>query len=271
MQIQKSDGRIEKFQGEKIERALQRAKVSEEAIKEVLERVPKMISPGTSTNTIHQRVLHILEDIDPPGGARFNLKHSMLQLGPTGFPFEHYFARLMEEYGWTTKVGETLMGKCVSHEVDIYGKRDGSKDRAVEAKYHNRSGAKSDVKTALYVYARHQDLQARNANIRGVLVTNTQFTADAVAYGECMEMKMKGWNYPRGEGIEKYIEDKELYPVTVFSKIPRHVIGKLTHDGIVLASELCSLSTKDARRYGIGEKQLKELQGTTTSLCRMPK
>ncbi|HJN85334.1 MAG TPA: restriction endonuclease [Patescibacteria group bacterium] len=271
MQIQKSDGSIEQFQGSKIEHAMQRAKVSESAMKEVLETVPKMIRTGTSTNTIHQRVLHILEEIDPTGAARFNLKHSMLQLGPTGFPFEHYFARLMNEYGWTTKVGVTLMGRCVSHEVDVYGKREGSKDRAVEAKYHNSSGRKTDIKTALYVYGRHEDLQARDANIRGVLVTNTQFTKDAIAYGECMEMKMKGWNYPKNEGLAKYIEDKELYPVTVFSKIPKHSISKMTHEGLVLASELCSLSTDDAKRFGIGEKQLKELQGLTTSLCHMPK
>lgn len=268
MQIQKSDGTIEKFQGSKLEHALKVSKVSPGAIGVVLDTVPKMIRPGTSTQEIHARVLSVLDKYDPTGAARFNLKHSMLQLGPTGFPFEHYFARLMNEYGWTTKVGVSLEGKCVSHEVDVYGKREGSKDRAVEAKYHNLSGKKTDVKTALYVYARHEDLSARDPNIRGVLITNTQFTKDAITYGECMGMKMKGWSYPKGEGLAKYIEDKELYPVTTLSRIPKHVISKLTYDRIVLARELAHMDIGDAKKYGMGEKQLMEYQEIVKQLCK---
>jgi len=269
MQIRKSDGTKQKFDEQKLARGLERAKVPKSLITETIKHIEKMSRPGTSTNAIHTNTLHFLEARDPASAARYNLKRAMLNIGPSGYPFENYIAKLMQAYGWKTQVGITIPGKCVTHEIDIYGEREGSKDRAVEAKYHSRVGIKTDVKTTLYVKARHDDLTTKNPNLKGVLITNTQFTADAIAYGECTGMKMKGWDYPKNEGLAKYIEDKQLYPITVFSKIQKHITSKLTNHGIVLASELCELKHHDAKQFGLSQLKLEEIQQEAKLLCNL--
>ena len=266
MNIRKSDGTIAPFKSEKLDRSLSRARVKPEVAKSIIDNIEKLIRPGTSTQHIHDRILTELEKLDPVGAARYNLKHSMLQLGPSGYPFEQFIARLMHAYGWKVETGTYLQGKCVSHEVDIYGVRD-NEERAVEAKYRNKVGAKVDIKTALYVQARHEDLRAVNKNVRGVLITNTEFTRSAIAYGECMEMKMKAWNYPKNEGLAKYIEQKNLYPITVFSNTPKHVIGKLLRENVVLVDDLAGKSDDELRSYGINAQHVSELRSLCTALC----
>ena len=267
MQIQKSDGRRVAFDEARLARSLEHARIKEGLIDDAVKEITKMVRPGTSTQQIHKRTLHFLEQRDLTGAARFNLKHSMLALGPTGYPFEEYVSKLMQAYGWTTKVGVTVPGRCIEHEVDVYGERKGSKKRAVEAKYHNRAGGRSDIKTALYVYARHLDLEARDPNVKGVLITNTEFTNDAMLYGECVGMKMKAWNYPNGEGLNKYIEQKNLYPVTVFAQIKKRVVSNLIRAGIVLAEQLCTISFEEAKKYQFNEKTFEIIQKHAKQLC----
>ncbi|OGL71455.1 hypothetical protein A3C17_03640 [Candidatus Uhrbacteria bacterium RIFCSPHIGHO2_02_FULL_53_13] len=267
MHILKSDGRQVAFDGERLTRSLRRAKIDDATVKDAVEHMTKMIRPGSSTQQIHDRVLHFIAQRDSIGAARYNLKHAMLQLGPTGFPFEMYLGKLMEAYGWSVQVGVTIPGMCIEHEVDVYGKREGSKNRAVEAKYHNTAGGRTDVKVTLYVYARHLDLEKRDPNCRGVLITNTEFTHDAILYGECVGMKMKAWNYPQDEGLAKYIEQKGLYPITTLPQLPRRTAANLLHDGIVLSSQLCHLSREDARAYGLQDDAFDRLQQEATRLC----
>lgn len=267
MQILKSDGRQVAFDGERLARSLRRAKIDDALIEETVKHIARMTRPGTSTQHIHDRTLHFLTDRDPLGAARYNLKHAMLQLGPTGFPFEVYLGKLMEAYGWSVEIGKTVPGMCIEHEVDIYGRREGSKNRAVEAKYHNTAGGRTDVKVALYVYARHLDLEKRDPNCRGVLITNTEFTHDAILYGECVGMKMKAWDYPRDEGLAKYIELKNLYPITTFPRLPRRAAAALMQGGIVLGSELCHMTMADAKTYGLSEELFEHIQREAAQLC----
>ncbi|MBI2476584.1 hypothetical protein HYV72_00260, partial [Candidatus Uhrbacteria bacterium] len=107
MQIIKSDGKLANFDEARLARALDRARVDKAIAQEIMRDITKLVRPGTSTQLIHDRVLHALEEHDLTAAARFNLKHAMLNLGPSGFPFEQYFARLMQAYGWHTQVGAT--------------------------------------------------------------------------------------------------------------------------------------------------------------------
>ncbi|MEK7108343.1 MAG: restriction endonuclease, partial [Patescibacteria group bacterium] len=219
-----------------------------------------------STQQLHDRILHELERQDPAGAARYNLKHAMLHLGPTGYPFEQYFAQVMKARGWTARVGVELPGKCVMHEVDVLAEKDG-KQCAVEAKYRNSSGARVDIKVALYVHARHEDLKAHNPSITGMLVTNTMFTRDAIAYGECMSMNLMAWNYPKDHTLANYIEELGLYPVTVFSQLPPRVVQTMANDGVVLAHHLCDLKPTAGRTYGLSDATFAVLQRDAKTLC----
>ncbi|PIR47486.1 hypothetical protein COV06_03480 [Candidatus Uhrbacteria bacterium CG10_big_fil_rev_8_21_14_0_10_50_16] len=268
MHIRKSDGTMQPFDRRKLERALTRALVSPAAKQEVLTTIPRMVRPGTSTQQIHTRVLHLLESIDPVGAARFNLKHAMFQLGPSGFPFEQYIARILSAYGWQTETGKFVQGKCVQHEIDVYAKREGE-IRAIEAKYRNTAGGRVDIKVALYVHARHLDLSARDPSVVGALFTNTELTETARIYSECVGMKVMAWNYPVDDGLAKFIEQKHLYPLTVFSRIPMHVVSKLTRDGIVLANQLCELEASQFSKYGLRKEDTQNLQNDSRDLCAL--
>jgi len=43
-----------------------------------------------------------------------------MNLGPTGYPFEKYIAKVLNTYNFTTKTNQVLNGKCVFHEVDVW-------------------------------------------------------------------------------------------------------------------------------------------------------
>jgi hypothetical protein len=121
-------------------------------------------------------------------------------------------ARIFEGLGYKTEVGKTLQGFCVKHEVDIMARKD-RESHLVECKFHLNGGAASDVKTALYIWARFQDIGKvwQNSTAGEVLgkcwlVTNTRFTSDAIQFAGCVGLKAVGWKFPKGEGLESLIE-----------------------------------------------------------------
>src|SRR5205085_12654308 len=105
-------------------------------------------------------------------------------LGPTGYPFEDFIARILQSFGYSTKVRQFLMGKCVSHEIDIVAEKSG-KSCMIEAKFHNNPGIRSEIHVALYTQARFQDVKLRNTLDSAWLVTNTKTTVDANTYALC--------------------------------------------------------------------------------------
>src|SRR6185436_13429232 len=96
-----------------------------------------------------------------------------------------------------------MLGKCVPHEVDLYAShREQNTFLAAELKYHNDPGYKTDLKVALYVKSRFEDIFTCDPKKqvcpidRGLLVTNTKFTSEAITYAECSGMELLGWGYP---------------------------------------------------------------------------
>ena len=70
---------------------------------------------------------------------------------------EKYIAKIFQAWGYETLTDQTILGNCVSHEIDIIAWNN-EKLIMVEAKFHNELGTKSDVKIALYIKARFEDL-----------------------------------------------------------------------------------------------------------------
>jgi len=94
---------------------------------------------GISTSEIYQHVLEFLDTSSHPySRAKYSLKESIMMLGPTGYPFEDFIARLLESQGYTTKVRQILNGKCITHEIDVIAEKDRT-TAAIEAKFHNQS------------------------------------------------------------------------------------------------------------------------------------
>lgn len=158
-----------------------------------------------------------------------------MSLGPTGFPFEKFVAGLLQNYGYKTKVGKVIRGKCVDHEIDIVAEKDG-KRCMVECKYHNALGIYTDLKVALYTHARFLDLG--DDFDQAWLVCNTKLTIAARKYAKCAGLKIMSWRYPREESLERMIEEKKLYPITILRSVKGFAKDRLFQVGIMLAKDL---------------------------------
>jgi hypothetical protein len=273
IKIKKASGIIEDFSSQKLLDSLIRSGAERDQAEEILEKIIPELSPYVSTKKIYRLAHKYLRQFSRTSGLRYSLKRGLLRLGPSGYPFEKYFGEIMKNYGYHVDVGIIMEGKCVKHEIDVFATND-SEVVSVECKYRNDSENAPDVKIALYVHARFQDLipvmkdRYPGRTFSGWLVTNIRFTADAMQYAECMGLRMKSWRYPENNSLEKMIEDKKLYPVTVLTSLNSSQIRKLIDHQIILMKELAQLETKDIQRLlSLTEGKAAVLKQQAKDLC----
>lgn len=248
--IQKTTGEKEKFKEGKFMQSMQSAGVDHSLAQEVIRLVVHDKNNLTSTDALHSAAEKALVKKDAlASAARYNLKRAIIDLGPSGYPFEQYVARIFNAYGYKTKTNQIVQGKCISHEIDIIAKRD-NRHFMIECKHHHYAGAKTKAKVALYIYARFLDVLETWSKQEGTnhdqhvawLVTNTRASADAIAYAECMGMKVLAWHYPKNKSLNVFIEDKGLYPITVLPRLNKKSKTVLLKNNIILVSDLLEFS-----------------------------
>ncbi len=272
--IRKAAGHREEFDMAKLCTSLQRCGASPELAEQVAHRVYEGLEESATSGQLFRLAHNELRRIHTPTAMRYNLKRALFRLGPTGYPFEQYFSRILEAYGYRCRTNLMVQGRCVEHEVDVVAEDD-HEVAAVECKYHNRGGRHTDVKVALYVQARMDDIGGvlaagrSPARFVGWLVTNTRLTSLAIQYGRCMGLRLTGWRYPGTKGLEHLIEAKALYPITVLSGIKRGITNQLIKNGVVLLRELVDLGEEElVTRYRLGRRQAARLVEAVDELCR---
>ena len=221
--ITKADGEEEIFNPNKLARSLEHAGASREAQKKVLARVMGALRPLMKTEEIYRTAFEELRRVEEkPIAARYSIKRAVLDLGPSGFPFEQFLAEVLRAHGYVCRVGVALTGRCAPHEVDVLAEK-GERRIGIEAKFHNDASGKTDIKDALYVRARYDDLaHAPEASSRvneWWLVTNTRFTYNAIQYAQCSNLTLVGWDYPRTKSLVALIEEARLPPPTFLPHI----------------------------------------------------
>lgn len=266
MHVIKSNGTQEEFSEKKVAASIDRAGVPENLQKQVLAHIKDKMFEGMTTSEIHNHIREFLRTSSVPQTiVKYDLKRAIMELGPTGYPFEDYVAKLLEHKGFTAKTRTVVRGKCVSHEIDVIAEKDG-KTTMVEAKFHNTTGVRTDVHVALYTQARFQDASAQNHFDSVCLITNTQITSDAVAYGECMGMRIVSWNYPEKDSLREWIESMALYPITALTALSNSQKAQLMQNGIVLCQDLCKNHTA-LSRLELSEKQKEEILAEANFAC----
>jgi hypothetical protein len=240
--IVKADGEEELFDESKLNESLIRAGASETVRKRIIEHLIREIKEGMTTSEIYRYAFNLLrKDERHPVAARYSIKRAVFDLGPSGFPFEQFVAQLLITDGWETETGVALNGKCTPHEVDIVASKE-SRKVGIEVKFHNAAGTKTDVKDALYVHARFEDLkQSHDPQMKvgeGWLVTNTRFTRNAVRYGKCVGLTMIGWDYPRDNGVLDMIERSGVHPLTCLTTLTDGEKRKFLERNIVLCKSI---------------------------------
>lgn len=275
VKIRKNTGELVDFDEEKLKNSLRRSGAKEKEINRVLHHILKILFDGITTKKIYQTAYQVLHKQSHHAAGRFRLKKAICQMGPSGYPFEKFIAKLLEFEGYSVETGKIVEGRCVSHEVDVIARKKG-KIIMSECKFHGTDRVKSDVKVSLYVRSRFTDIKEklfqnpdnRQLIFEPLLITNTRFTLDAEQYGECSGLKIVSWNYPQGNSLKDWIDRSGFHPLTSLKSLrikeKRILLGK----DIVLCREIVnspevldSLSVSQRRKNNI----LKEARALTES------
>lgn len=243
--ILKANGERETFDSEKLRASLLNAGASPEISDNVITHVLPELHDGMTTSQIYQHAFSLLESTSKPVARSYSLRRAIMDLGPSGFPFEDFIAEILKAKGFECKTRQTVLGGCVPHEVDVVA-FNAKKLIMVEAKFHNELGTKSDLKVVLYVKARFDDLKDNVFNYGGTnrkitdswLITNTKFSSTAVHYGVCTNMTMIGWNYPEKGNLQDMVESERLHPLTCLTSLSSSDKKILLDERIVLCSEI---------------------------------
>ncbi len=266
--VAKADGTTEPFDPLKLRTSLHKAGADEEATVHIVEKVQSELYDGIPTEKIYHHAFALLREHRREAAAHYSLKRALLEFGPTGFPFETFLGELFRAEGYEhVKTDQIVQGGCVEHEVDVVMEKDGI-NYFVEAKFHNTAALKSDLKVALYVKARIDDI--RNAKphetVAGLIVTNTKFTGRAIEYASCQGLELLGWDYPNKSNLHSRIETHRMYPTTALTTLTKHEKIALLSQKLVLCRDL--LGHPDILEgVGIAGKRVEDVLHEAAALC----
>ncbi len=251
--IVKSSGEEEYFSWKSVYDSARGVGATREIAVEIADQIKSEITGRADTSKIRRRVSQMLKKRDMGSAMRFNLPEAMRRLGPTGFPFENYVGRIFESQGFQVRVGARVMGRCVGHEVDFLA---WNKELLYlgECKYHNKRGAKVDLPTTLLYAARFDDLEKGSfaqkkiktgRRVKPIMVTNTEFTQEAIKYFNCIGKSLWGWKYPVRRGIERMIDEEGIYPITILPSLrSSQLIDIFCQNKMMLAKDVLTADYK---------------------------
>ncbi len=257
--VKKANGEREAFDPQKLTDSLGLAGASKKETEEVLSKVESILYHDIPTKKIYRKAFSELKNLKKSVAVSYSLNEAVMELGPTGFPFERFVAKVFSRLGYETEVGVRMRGMCIEHEIDFLACHD-SHIFIAETKFHNEHGLKSNLQTALYVKARFDDLWespylSKETKPHSVwLITNTKFTDSALTYGECAGITMVSWNYPQKDNLQELIEKSRLHPVTAISSLSKSEKKRLLQQNVVLCRDLLEHSSK-LELYGINPRK----------------
>lgn len=272
--IIKNNGEEEIFDPEKLRNSLKKSGATVFVINDIVNKIEKRLKDGMSTSEIYHKAFDMLKKTEEKSAIKYSLRRSIFSLGPSGFPFESFIAEVMEAKGYKVRKDQVLDGECVPHEIDVVAY---NKDELlfIEAKFHNDISIKSDTKVALYIKARFDDLKDsvfriendRRKMTRGVLVTNTKFTENALRYGKCADtFDMISWDYPKNGNLYDLIYETGLHPMTCIPQLSKKQKQDLLQRGITTCNALKANDTI-MREIGVPKKKVDHIIRNIDAIC----
>ncbi len=243
--VTKGNGDRVPFDESKLRKALQNSGAGNKEIEKAIDAVKKSLYQGITTHKIYQTAYRVLKKSSRHSAGRYRLKKAIMELGPSGYPFEKFMGRIMESMGYQAAVNLHIAGKCVEHEVDVVA-RNGQEQIMIECKYHSDSKRNCDVKVVLYIESRFRDVSAAwreknpedTRNYFGMVATNTRFSEDAIRYAECAGLRLVSWDYPAGNSLKEWIDRSGYHPVTSLSLLKTAEKQQLLNKGVVLCRDI---------------------------------
>ncbi len=271
--IIKASGEKEQFDESKLIYSLRTARADQTLTRDIVDHIKQDLKDGMRTTDIYNHAFELLKRKNPPVAAEYSLKRALMQLGPSGFPFEKFIAEMLRAEGYTTSTGVIVQGECVEHEVDVVAEKSGERIM-VEAKYHNSPDTKSDVKVALYVHARFEDIKKRfdhsaqknNTFNKAWLITNTSFTSQAIQYANCAGLALTGWNYPKGHTLQDLVQRTQSHPLTCLTTLSDNHKKELLQTGVVLCRDIVK-DTSILTKMGMNKSHIADIVTEGNQLC----
>lgn len=284
--IRKASGDAQPFSAKKFKESLQRSGASRNVIDQITQEIEKWLLEETSrlekekrsegaipSRSIYKKAFAMLRRKTVSNAARYKLKNAMMEMGPTGYPFEHFVGEIYKLLGYQTEVSQILEGVCVTHEVDVVATK-GKHQRFIECKYYSSTGKNANVQVPLYIRSRVNDIIAKRESLSqydgytfsGGIVTNTRFTADAEAYGLCSGLHLLSWDFPKGNSIKDIIDRERIFPVTSITQLTIAQKKVLMDSGIVMCRQLLD-NKKAIDSLGLTAKKRQKLMDEIRDLC----
>ncbi|MDT0641923.1 ATP cone domain-containing protein [Zunongwangia sp. F363] len=273
--IKKYSGEYEAFDINKLINSLRRSRADEDIIQDIARKVQEQIEEGMTTKRIYQMAFKMLKAKSRVSASKYKLKKALMELGPTGFPFERFVGKLLTHEGFSTQVGVIVQGNCVQHEIDVIAQKDNN-HYMIECKYHSDQGRVCNVKIPLYINSRFLDVEKNwerqkgheTKLHKGGVYTNTRFTSDAVQYGKCVGLLLTSWDYPMDNGLKDRIDKSGLHPLTAITTLTKAEKTKLLDRGLVLCKELHE-NPKVLEQVGVPKSRHKKILEDSRELCRI--
>lgn len=253
--------------------SLQRSGADSAVIESIVDDVESVLYDGISSKKIYDRAFALLRKKQLGIAARYKLKNAMMELGPTGYPFEYFIGQIFKLQGFNIEVGQVLQGHCVTHEVDVIATM-GKNQHFIECKYYQHTGKNANVQVPLYIRSRVDDLiryrkdlpECAGYTFHGGVVTNTRFTSDAISFGECTGLSLLSWDYPKGNGLKEIIDREKIFPITVLTKLTIADKQILVEKGIVICSQLLEIPNV-LEKIGLDKNRQQKVLEEVRFLC----
>ncbi len=271
--ITKMSGLKDDFDESKLIGSLERSGASDETIYFITKNIKKLLFDGISTKEIYKKAFEMLRKSSRPTAARYKLKKAILELGPTGYPFEKFIGEVLTYQGFSVEVGVIVKGHCVNHEIDVIATK-GERHYIIECKFHSDQARKCDVKIPLYIKSRFDDVEKermKNPNNngkthKGWIFTNTRFTTDALRYGNCSGLGLVSWDSPRGSSLRDRIDNSGLHPITSLTTLTRREKNLIIENDIVMCKNLVE-NPELLNQIGIKRSKHKSILREAKELC----
>lgn len=272
--ITKMSGELDEFDESKLISSLERSGADDDTIYYITNNIKSLLFEGISTREIYKLAFEMLRKASRPSAARYKLKKAILELGPTGYPFERFVGEVLKHQGFEVEVGVIVNGHCVTHEIDVVARK-GNQHYIVECKFHSDQARKCDVKVPLYIKSRFDDVEKERmknpknngTKHKGWIFTNTRFTTDATQYGNCAGLELVGWDCPPGSSLRERIDIAGLHPITSLTTLTGKEKQMLIEQDIVLCISL--IHNPDLlNEVGIKHNKHKSILNEAKELCR---
>lgn len=273
MKVVKHSGIVVDFDASKLRKSLLKSGANQDVVDAIMQHIGNVVYDGIPTKQIYKIAFGLLKKESNSFAAQYNLRDAILLLGPAGFYFEKFIARIFESEGFRTQTNLTLNGKCVSHEIDVVLKKD-NQISMVECKFHGSNEVRTDVKVPMYILSRFNDLKDKNHIIYSKkdqisncwIVTNSRFTSDAITFARCSNLNLLSWDYPKNNNLRTKIDQKGLYPTTCLTTLTRSEKERLLTLNCVLVIDLIK-NPESLEQIGLSSNRMKNVIKEATSLC----